>query len=63
MFSFLLENNLVSPNHSGLKPGNYGINEHYPLHLKSFNYLIKDLKLEASSWIFLKLLIKYVAKD
>ena len=37
IFSFLLENNLVS------------LISYYPLHMKSFNHLMKDLKLGASS--------------
>ena len=49
IFSFLLENNLVSPNQSGFKPGNSCINQLLPLHMKSFNHLMKNLKLGASS--------------
>ena len=49
IFSFLLENNLVSPNQSGFKPGDSCINQLLPLHMKSFNHLMKNLKLGASS--------------
>ena len=49
MFSFLLENNLVSPNKSGFKPGDSCINQLLSITHEISQYLMKDLKLEASS--------------
>ena len=49
MFSFLLENNLVSLINQGSNLGILALISYYPLHMKSFNHLMKDLKLGASS--------------
>ena len=49
MFSFLLENNLVLPNKSGFKPGDSCINQLLSITHEISQYLMKDLKLEASS--------------
>ena len=62
MFNFLLENSFVSPSQSGFKPGDSSLISYYPLYINFFNHLIKELKLGASSWIFLKPLIRYCTK-
>ena len=52
MFSFLLENNLVSSSQSGFKPGDFCLISYRAVHMKSFNHLMKALKLGALSRYF-----------
>ena len=56
MFSFFLANNLLAPNQSGFKPGDSCLNQ-----LLSITHEIY-LKLEVSSWVYLKPLIKFCMK-
>ena len=56
MFSFFLANNLLAPNQTGFKPGDSCLNQ-----LLSITHEIY-LKLEVSSWIYLKPLIKFCMK-
>ena len=48
-FSLLLENNLVSPINWGSNLGILALISYYSLYMKSFNHLMKDLKLGVSS--------------
>ena len=52
MFEYLLENDLISRNQSGFKPGDSSINSCDLLHMRFINLLIKAMKLNGqySSW-------------
>ena len=46
MFKFFLENELISPNQSGFKPGDSCINQLLAILMKYTNHLTMALKLE-----------------
>ena len=63
VYSYLNENNLLSKNQSGFRPGNSTIYQLLPSHLISLNLLKNMMKQEHYFWIFRKHLIKCGMKD
>ena len=49
MLTFFTENNLISPNHSGFRPGALALTNYLLLPTKFINHLMRGLKLEGFS--------------
>ena len=62
MFKFFMENNLISTNQSGFRLQDSCVNQLLAIPTKFINCLIRGLKLEEFSKIYLKLLIRYDMK-
>ena len=60
--TFFTENNFISPNQSGFRPGDSCVNQLLAITSKFINRLMRGLKLEWFSQIYLKLSISYGMK-
>ena len=58
LFNFLLENNFISRNQSGFKPGDSCINQLLSITHEIYNSFDEGLEVRTSFWTFLKPLIK-----
>ena len=65
MFSFFLKITYFHQINLGSNIGILALNSYYPLHIKSFSHLMKDMKIEAYSYIFSIYLyiLRYGTKD
>ena len=63
MFTFFTENNLISPNQSGFRPGDSCVNHNYlPLPTSIYKSFDKGFEVRGFSLIYLKLSIRYGMK-
>ena len=63
MFTFFTENNLISPNQSGFRPGDSCVNHNYlPLPTNIYKSFDKGFEVRGFSLIYLKLSIRYGMK-
>ena len=61
MIEYFIENNLISPNLLGFRPGD-SITQLLFIVMKSYGHLISDFQLQRYFWTFQKLLIEFKTK-